>query len=166
MCGGSLKNFLYPPKLIVCVGGLKTETGKFLLHFQNFKSSNRCQSIYDTDIKRKISHRVRPWQHGGSHDCNPHEQCLFGSSTNNRLPHLVKYARVPVSILGSPTWCLVHMCKVQRGQSQKTATFSKLELEYSIFPFDDGKIIKPSNICFKSVQGKVHSIIFVEYPLT
>ena len=32
------------------------------------------------------------------------------------------------------------MCKVQRGQSQKTATFSKLKLEYSIFLFDDGKI--------------------------
>ena len=31
-------------------GGLKTETGKFLLHFQNSKSSNRCQSVYGTDI--------------------------------------------------------------------------------------------------------------------
>ena len=31
----------------VCVwgGGLKTETGKFLLHFQNSKSSNRCWSV-------------------------------------------------------------------------------------------------------------------------
>ena len=44
--------FLYPPKLLVCVfgGGVyKTETGKFLLHFQNSKSSNRCRSIYGTD---------------------------------------------------------------------------------------------------------------------
>ena len=32
-------------------GGLKTETGKFLLHFQNSKSSNRCHSVYGTDIK-------------------------------------------------------------------------------------------------------------------
>ena len=32
------------------------------------------------------------------------------------------------------------MCNVQRGQSQKIATFSKLELKYSIFPFDDGKM--------------------------
>ena len=31
-------------------GGLKTETGNFLLHFQNAKSSNRCRSIYSTDI--------------------------------------------------------------------------------------------------------------------
>ena len=37
-------------------------------------------------------------------------------------------------------WCFVYMCKVQKGQSQKTAAFSKLEREYSIFPFDDGKI--------------------------
>ena len=34
-------------------GGLKSETGKFLLHFQNSKLSNRCQSIYSTDIKRQ-----------------------------------------------------------------------------------------------------------------
>ena len=32
-------------------GGLKTETGNFLLHFQNSKSSNRCRSVYGTDIK-------------------------------------------------------------------------------------------------------------------
>ena len=31
-------------------GHLKTETGNFLLHFQNSKLSNRCWSIYDTDI--------------------------------------------------------------------------------------------------------------------
>ena len=38
-------------ELLVCVrGGLKAETGKFLLHFQNSKSSNRCRSIYGTDI--------------------------------------------------------------------------------------------------------------------
>ena len=30
--------------------GLKTETGKFLLHFQNSKWSNRCQSVYGTDV--------------------------------------------------------------------------------------------------------------------
>ena len=37
VCGGS-KNFYIPPKIVsVCVGGgLKTATGKFLLHFQNF----------------------------------------------------------------------------------------------------------------------------------
>ena len=52
VCGGS-KNFFIPPKIVsVCVegGGLKTETGKFLLHFQNSKSSNRCRSVYGTDI--------------------------------------------------------------------------------------------------------------------
>ena len=51
--GGGLKTFLYPPKLLVCVffeGGLKTETGKFLLHFQNSKSSKRSRSVYGTDI--------------------------------------------------------------------------------------------------------------------
>ena len=55
VCGGS-KNFLYPPqKLLVCVGrGLKTETGKFLLHFQNSKSSNRCRSVYGTNIMNYI----------------------------------------------------------------------------------------------------------------
>ena len=31
-------------------GGLKTETGKCLLHFQNSKSSGRCRSVYSTDI--------------------------------------------------------------------------------------------------------------------
>ena len=37
----------------MCVGGggLKTETDNFLLVFQNFKSSNRCRSVYGTDIK-------------------------------------------------------------------------------------------------------------------
>ena len=53
MCVGGLKTFIPPPeKLLVCVGGggLKTETGKFLLHFQNSKSSNRCRSVYGTDI--------------------------------------------------------------------------------------------------------------------
>ena len=35
-------------------GGLKTENGKFLLHFQNFKSSNRCRSVYGTDIIRHL----------------------------------------------------------------------------------------------------------------
>ena len=51
MCRGSLKTFLYPPKIVsVSGGGLKTETGKFLLHFQNSKSSNRCRSVYGTDI--------------------------------------------------------------------------------------------------------------------
>ena len=51
VCGGS-KNFFIPPqKLLVCVGGgLKIETGKFLLHFQNSKSSNRCRSVYGTNI--------------------------------------------------------------------------------------------------------------------
>ena len=50
--GRGLKTFLYPPKIVsVCVwGGLKTETGKLLLHFQNSKSSNRCRSVYGTDI--------------------------------------------------------------------------------------------------------------------
>ena len=33
------------------LGGSKTETGKFLLHFQNSKSCNRCRSIYGTNIK-------------------------------------------------------------------------------------------------------------------
>ena len=50
---GGLKT-LYPPpeKLLVYVwgGGLKTETGKFLLHFQNFKLNNGCRSVYGTDI--------------------------------------------------------------------------------------------------------------------
>ena len=52
VCGGGLKLFYTSQKLLVCVGGggLKIETGKFLLHFQNSKSSNRCQSIYGTDI--------------------------------------------------------------------------------------------------------------------
>ena len=45
------KKFFTPPKIVsVCGGGLKTETGKFLLHFQNSKSSNRCRSVYGTDI--------------------------------------------------------------------------------------------------------------------
>ena len=52
---GGLKTFFIPPiKLLVCVfggGGLKTETGKVLLHFQNSKSSNRWWSVYGTDIK-------------------------------------------------------------------------------------------------------------------
>ena len=41
-----------PPKIFsACLGGgLKTETDKFLLHFQNSKSSNRCWSVYGTDI--------------------------------------------------------------------------------------------------------------------
>ena len=53
VCVGGLKSFFIPPKIFsVCVGsGLKTETGKFLLHFQNSKSSNRCRSVYGTDIK-------------------------------------------------------------------------------------------------------------------
>ena len=43
--------FYTPPNIFsVCVGGLKTETGKFLLHFQNPKSGNRCRSVYGTDI--------------------------------------------------------------------------------------------------------------------
>ena len=52
-----LGNFLYLPQIVsMCVlgGGLKTETGKFLLHFQNSKSSNRCWSVYGTDIKKKL----------------------------------------------------------------------------------------------------------------
>ena len=46
--------FLYPPpgKIFSVWGGLKTETGNFLLHFQNSKSSNRCRSVYGADIKR------------------------------------------------------------------------------------------------------------------
>ena len=47
--GGS-KTFLYPPQIVSVGGGLKTETGKFLLHFQSSKSSNRCRSVYGTDI--------------------------------------------------------------------------------------------------------------------
>ena len=39
----------------VGVGGLKTETGNFLLHFQNSKSSNRCRSVYGTDIINKYT---------------------------------------------------------------------------------------------------------------
>ena len=57
VCVGGSKNFFIPPKIVsVCVfggGGLKTETGKFLLHFQISKSSNRCRSVYGTDIKSK-----------------------------------------------------------------------------------------------------------------
>ena len=34
----------------VGVGGLKTETGNFLRHFQNSESSNRCRSVYGTEI--------------------------------------------------------------------------------------------------------------------
>ena len=44
---GGLKTFIPPQIVGVCVwGGLKTETGKFLLHFQNSKSSNRCWSVF------------------------------------------------------------------------------------------------------------------------
>ena len=43
--GGGLKL-----QLAILGGGLKTETGNFLLHFQNSKSSNRCRSVYGTDI--------------------------------------------------------------------------------------------------------------------
>ena len=44
--------FYTPPEKNFSVwgGGLKSETGKFLLHFQNSKLSNRCQSVYSTDI--------------------------------------------------------------------------------------------------------------------
>ena len=31
-------------------GGLKTETDNFLRHFLNSKASNRCRSVYGTDI--------------------------------------------------------------------------------------------------------------------
>ena len=38
-------------KKIDCRGwGLKPETGNFLRQFQNSKSSNRCRSVYGTDI--------------------------------------------------------------------------------------------------------------------
>ena len=44
--GGGLKIFS-----VMGDGGLKTETGNFLPHFQNSKSSNRCRSVCGTDIK-------------------------------------------------------------------------------------------------------------------
>ena len=47
------------------VGGLKTETGKFLLHFQNSKSSNRCRSVYGTDIM-KITNDKTSYLDGGA----------------------------------------------------------------------------------------------------
>ena len=45
--------YTHPPQFFFSVwgGGLKTETGNSLLHFQNSKLSNRCWSIYSTDIK-------------------------------------------------------------------------------------------------------------------
>ena len=46
-----LHHFLYPQKNF-SGGGLKTETGNFLLHFQNSKSNNRCRSVYGTDLKK------------------------------------------------------------------------------------------------------------------
>ena len=54
VCVGVSKNFLYPPQIVSVWGVLKTETGKFLLHFQNSKSSNRCRSVYGTDIINKV----------------------------------------------------------------------------------------------------------------
>ena len=39
-------------------GGLKTETGNVLLHFQNSKSSNRCRSIYGTDIMKSKNEEI------------------------------------------------------------------------------------------------------------
>ena len=38
MCVGEYKTFLYPQKIVSVGGGLKIETGKFLLHFPNSKS--------------------------------------------------------------------------------------------------------------------------------
>ena len=57
VCVGGSNNFFIPPKLLV--GGSKTETGKFLLHFQNSKSSYRCRSVYGTDIKSMLRRRGR-----------------------------------------------------------------------------------------------------------
>ena len=37
-------------------GGSKTATGKFLLHFQNSKWSNRCRSVYRTDTTIQVFH--------------------------------------------------------------------------------------------------------------
>ena len=56
--------FLYPPppNFLLCVGGLKTETGKFLLHFENSKSSNRCRSVYGTDINIRHTGPYTPLQ--------------------------------------------------------------------------------------------------------
>ena len=54
--GGGLNIFLDPTATLkkISVGGRgsKTETGNFLRHFQNSKSSNGCLSVYGTDLIR------------------------------------------------------------------------------------------------------------------
>ena len=50
--GGGLKKI----SMRVREWGLKTETGNFLLHFQNSKSRNRCRSIYGIDINSSKWH--------------------------------------------------------------------------------------------------------------
>ena len=47
-------------------GGLKTETNKFLLHFQNSKLSNRCWSIYGTNIITAVISMAFDQQHAGN----------------------------------------------------------------------------------------------------
>ena len=84
MCGGSKNFFIPPPKLLVCVwgGGLKTETGKFLLHFQNSKSSNRCRSVYGTDIMKLVISETQQCRWNLCIEeqlCNCYPSCILSS---------------------------------------------------------------------------------------